>query len=354
LPEPDIDLEELFSPAVQGFWQLFSHRYWAYFTEVVFDANDVEIVDHDLYEMHSDNITWMAIDQSSDMMWLIFDGHRLCRLQMKFEIEEKDGKRIKVEKPHWLFMEKYQPWAGGEKLNVVWFHDNRLYVGSKEDGFYILKNPQSENLEKDPFEWDHYGIYDGLNSSDCIGFARWESVLGDNLVILHPRQISLWDGEYFSALSTGADREYTCCDAGSDGNLWIGSWGGLFRFTPAGLLRSYTANNAWFESNYITAVAALPTDTERETGVWVACDQLAAFTSLNDNFQGSDQPPNIYTMPDGKKVVKELDIDGSSLHFFDGRTWEKWKMAGVKNIFLDGDYLWTTSNIRVRRLLVPR
>ncbi len=119
-------------------------------------------------------------------------------------------------------------------------------------------------------------------------------------------------------------------------------------------MRNYSRTDAWFESNYITGVAALPTSTHRETGVWVACDQLAAFTSLSNNFQGSGQPPNVYTMPDGRKVVKELDIDGSSLHFFDGRTWEKWKMSGVKNIFLDGDYLWTTSNIRVRRLLVPR
>jgi hypothetical protein len=90
------------------------------------------------------------------------------------------------------------------------------------------------------------------------------------------------------------------------------------------------------------------------TGVWVACDELAAFTATNDLFNGSDQPPNVYTTPEGKKIVKELDIDGSSLHFFDGRTWEKFKMAGVKHMFIEGDYLWTTSNIRVRRLLAPR
>jgi ligand-binding sensor domain-containing protein len=354
LPEPELDLEELFSPALHGFWQLFSTRYWPTFNETSFNANDTEIIDYDLYEIYSDDITWMDIDKSTDMLWIIFNGNRLCRMQMKQVIEEKGKKKFKVERPEWLFMGKYQPWAGGQELNVVWFNDNKLYIGTKEDGFYILKNPQSENLKDFPFEWEHYGIYEGLISSDCIGFSRWKSILGDNLVILHEKAISLWDGEFFRSLSTGAIREYTCLDASSDGNLWIGSWGGLFRFTPEANLRSYTASNARFDSNYITAVAALPKSTHRVTGVWVACDELAAFTATNDLFNGSDQPPNVYTTADGKKIVKEVVVDGSSLHFFDGRTWEKFKMAGVKHMYIEGDYLWTTSNIRVRRLLAPR
>jgi ligand-binding sensor domain-containing protein len=354
LPEPDIDVEEIFSPALSGFWQLFSKQYIVDDQTSDTSINSVELQENFLFDIYSENITSMTVDPSTDFLWVIFDKKHLYRLRMVKGIVEKNGKKMKKEKPEWLNMAKYHPWAGGQQLNVVWFNDSKLYIGSEEDGFYILKNPQSTDMENAPYEWAHYGIYERLVSSDCIGFARWNSTLGDNLVILHKKSISLWDGEDFTQLGTGAEREYTCIDAGSDGNLWIGSWGGLFRFTPQALMRSYTSTDAWFESNYITAVAALPPKTHRDTGVWVACDKEASFTSLSDNFNGSDQPPNVYTMPDGKKVVKELDIDGSSFHFFDGRTWEKWKMAGIKYIYVDGDFVWTTSNIRVRRLLAPR
>lgn len=355
LADPDIAVESLFMASLSGFWQLFTKSYMFSYDEVVTcDVFGTEVEDHDLYEMYSDEINSMAIDKNTDFLWLIFENKRLCKLTMRLGIVVVDGKKLKKEKPDWLFMEKYQPWPGGTELNVVWFNDNKLYVGTKTDGFYILKNPGVLDPEKEPYEWEHYGIYEGLVSSEVIGFARWKSIQTNYLVVLHQKRISLWDGEFFSALGTGAEREYTCVDGGDDGNLWVGSWGGLFRFTPAGLLRSYTTANAFLESNYITAVAALPSKTSRETGVWVACDQLAAVTSLNDLLNGSDQPPNVYTLADGSKVVKELDIDGSSMHFFDGRTWEKWKMAGIKYIFLDGDYVWTSSNIRVRRLLAPR
>ncbi|MDN5280010.1 MAG: hypothetical protein PWR01_3975 [Clostridiales bacterium] len=355
LPEPDIATEDILTPSLDGFWQLFTRSYmFSYDEEVLFDVYGTEIRDHDLYEMYSDKITAMAIDSSTDMLWLVFEGKKLCRLKMQWQIVEIDGKKFKKEKPDWRFMEKFHPWSGDTELNCLWLNDNKLYIGSKGDGFYILKNPQAENIEKTPYEWEHYSVYEGLTSDDCIGFTHWKSILGSNLVILHPKQISLWDGEFFRNLSTGAERQYTCCDAGSDGNLWVGSWGGLFRFTPEANLRSYTGTNAFFESNYITAVAALPTSTHRETGVWVACDALAEFTKLSDNFQGSDQPPTVITQADGSKKIIELELDGSSMHFFDGRTWEKWKMAGIKYIFLDGDYVWTSSNIRVRRLLAPR
>lgn len=354
LPEPDIDVEEVFSPALVGFWQLFSNQYIHDDQTSDTSINCSDAQEKDLFPIYSENITSMTIDQTTETLWVIFDQKHLYRLRMVMGIVEKNGKKMKMEKPEWVNMAKYHPWAGGNQLNVVWFNDSKLYIGSQEDGFYILKNPQSEDLENNPYEWAHYGIYEGLVSSDCKGFARWKSVLGDNLVILHTKRISLWDGEDFSSLGTGAEREYTCIDAGSDGNLWIGSWGGLFRFTPQALLRNYTKTDAWFESDVITAVAALPPKSHRATGVWVACDREASFANLNNNFNGSDQPPNVYTMPDGKKVVKELDIDGSSFHFFDGRTWEKWKMAGIKYIYVDGDFVWTTSNIRVRRLLAPR
>lgn len=354
LPDPDIDVEELFAPALQGFWQLFSKQYLFYDVTSDTSMSGEDLQENDLFEIYSDDITSMTIDPATDMLWVIFDGKHLCRMRMVMGIVEKNGKKYKKEKPEWTFMSKYQPWSSDLELKVVWFNDNKLYIGSKDGGFYILKNPQSEDLEKAPYEWAHYGIYEGLTSSDCIGFARWKSTLGDNLVILHTKRISLWDGEEFLSLGTGGEREYTCVDGGSDGNLWIGSYGGLFRFTPQALLRNYTTTDAWFESNVITAVAALPPKTHRETGVWVACDREASFANLHSNFNGSDQPPNVVRLPNGEKRVIESDIDGSSFHFFDGRTWEKWKMAGIKYIYVDGDFVWTTSNIRVRRLLAPR
>ncbi|MFZ5952168.1 MAG: hypothetical protein ACOYXC_15795 [Candidatus Rifleibacteriota bacterium] len=356
MPDPDIATEDIISPAVQGYWQLFSNRYMlSYDTEIILDSDgETEIKTNDLYPIYSEKITSMTIDKNTDMLWLIFDDKYLAKMQMKPKIVQIGRKKIRREMPEWVFMGKYQPWADGLELKKVWFNDNKLYIGTKEDGFYILKNPQSTDLEKNPYEWAHYGIYEGLTSSDVIGFARYKSLQADYLAILHNKRISLWDGEMFTEQGTGAERQYTCIAGGDDGNLWIGSYGGLFRVTPTGAVRSYTTTDAWFESNLITAVATIKASSGRETGVWVACDALFSTTQLNPLLNGSDQPPNVYRMPDGSKVVKELDIDGSSMHFFDGRTWEKWKMAGIKYIFIDGDFIWTTSNIRVRRILAPR
>jgi hypothetical protein len=359
MPDVDLATEEVITASLSGFWQLFTKSYlYSYDEEIAFDVYGTEIKDHDLFEMYSDEINSMAIDKATDDLWLIFENKRLCRLKMEFKEVEIDGKIFKREFPDCFFMEAYQPWAQGVELETVWFNQDKLFIGTKSDGFYILKNPRKEIderlNEKEPFEWEHYGIYEGLMASRVIDFTRWKSKEGEYLVILHPEAISLMKDQSFSKLSTGANREYTCIDAGDDGNLWIGSYGGLFRVTPDERLLSYSRTDAFFESNRITAVAALKSKSNRNTGVWVACDQLADFTALSDNFNGSDQPPMVITDAQGNKRVIEADIDGSSLHFFDGRTWEKWKVAGVKYIFIDGDYVWLSSNIRVRRLLAPR
>lgn len=343
--EPEFPVDAVQEEALRGYWQLFTREY------LFHDAPDTAT---DLYPIPIQKVTCITADKNSDYLWVIFEGNRLARMRMNKRVAIRNGKTQKIETPDWQMLDKHVPWASGTKLNVVWYSQEKIYVGTAGDGFYILKNPASENMKKDPFQWKNYTIYNGLPNSDVRGFTQWNSAQGKILVIRHDDCISSWDGEFFSKIEMGGRRQYTCMDSGPEGNLWIGSSGGLFRLNPEGTVFSYTTTNAWFESNKITAVGAMPLNTGTPLGVWVACDQMAEDFWLNPLANGSDQPPNVYTNPDGTKRVEELVIAGSSLHFFDGLTWDKWLMAGIRNIFIDREYIWTTSNIRVRRLLVPR
>ncbi|EKD80980.1 MAG: hypothetical protein ACD_39C02061G0001, partial [uncultured bacterium] len=123
---------------------------------------------------------------------------------------------------------------------------------------------------------------------------------------------------------------------------------------PSGQVYSYTKTNAWFESDHISAIGTLPASTEFPLGVWVACDALADDIDMNPLMNGSDQPPMVLTDANGKKRVIEELIAGSSLHYYDGRTWDKWRIAGVCHIMIDREFIWLSTNIRVRRLRIPR
>ncbi len=336
------DLKEGRENVEGSLWQMFSNEYMTSFDERI------------LFPIYSNNISRIAINQSNQDLWIIFENKRLCRLSFKMKLNRKVSPPEMLETPVWEFMDKYQPWSGDTILTTVWFNDGKLYIGTKGDGFYILKNSSTREYEKNPFEWQHYGIYERLPVSTVLEFTKWKYQDVDYLVLMHPQAISLWNGEFFSELSIGGMRKNHCIAADNNGNLYVGTDGGLVRVTEKGKTYSYTCGNVFLESDYITAIGIPPSNSKRKTGIWVACDKEASFTALNDNFNGSDQPPNVYTLPDGTKKVVELDIDGASMHFFDGQTWEKWKVPGVTSMFIDNDYLWTTSNIRVRRFLVPR
>ncbi|MBU1106492.1 MAG: hypothetical protein KKB51_07505 [Candidatus Riflebacteria bacterium] len=339
--EPELPVDGVGEEAMRGYWQLYTKEYLTY--------DNTE-----LFEIPSQKITWMVMDHSTDYLWLIFDDKQLARMRIKKRVVKKDGRRQKIEVADWQLLDKYVPWSNGTQLNVVWYTPDSIYVGTRSDGFYILKNPGSKDLEKDPFEWQHQNTYTGLPDSDVRGFAQWNSEQGKILAIQHNNEINLWDGEFYTKLDLGGRRRYTCINSGAEGNLWVGSVGGLFRVNPAGLVFSYSSGNAFFDSDIITAIGTLPQSTEYPLGVWVACDQKGGNTLTANLFEGSDEPPTVITDAQGKKHVIEAEISGSSFHYFDGLTWDKWKMAGIRNIFIDDEFVWVTTNIRVRRLRIPR
>lgn len=338
--EPELPVDSVGGEALRGYWQLFTKEYLFY------DQSD-------LFEIPEQKITWIDVDRNSDYLWLIFDGKQLARMRMEKREIKKDGKKIKVELPDWQVL-KDVPWGDGTELNVVWFTPDSIYVGTKKDGFYILKNPGSKDLKKEPFEWQHHSIYTGLPDSDVRGFAQWKRDQGQVLAIQHSNSISIWDGDFYSRIDLGGRRRYTCIAAGAEGNLWVGSVGGLFRVDPSGHVYSYTTTNARLESDHISAIGTLPASTEFPLGVWVACDALADDIDMNPLMNGSDQAPMVITDADGKKRVIEQVVAGSSLHYFDGRTWDKWLIAGVSHIMIDREFVWLSTNIRVRRLRIPR
>ncbi|KAF1082695.1 MAG: hypothetical protein GQF41_1416 [Candidatus Rifleibacterium amylolyticum] len=339
--EPELPVDNIGEEALRGYWQLFTKEY------IFYD-------DTDLFEIPDQRITWIDVDRNSDFLWVIFNDKQLARMRMEKKVVKKDGKEQKVEKPNWLMMDKYAPWGDGTELNVVWYTPDSIYVGTKKDGFYILKNPGSTDLKKEPFEWQHHSIYTGLPDSDVRGFAQWKREQGQVLAIQHNNSISTWDGDFYSKIDLGGRRRYTCIAAGAEGNLWVGSVGGLFRVDPSGHVYSYTKTNARFESDHITAIGTLPASSEFQLGVWVACDALGDDIDMNPLLNGSDQAPMVITDANGKKRVIEQLIEGSSLHYYDGRIWDKWRVAGVSHIMIDREFIWLSTNIRVRRLRIPR
>lgn len=295
--------------------------------------------------LYSDKITRM--ERSMDgAVWMIFDEKYLARLRMvKVPNPRSSGPNDAFKEiASWTFItEKHQPWAGDTKLTGLWSEEGKLYVGTKGAGYYVLESAAGAGSDPGAFVWRSFGFVEGLVRLDVIGFARWQ--LGPErteLAILHPDSLSLFDGKNFRSLDLGGRRTYVQIVGDSLGNLWMASDGGLFRIFETGKIQSYTKTNAGFESDRVTAVSV----TAKSGGglaLWVACD--------NDP-NGQDQAPNTYRGADGKIHTIEADIDGTSLHYYDGLTWDKWKVQGVFCMVADGDYLWMGTNIRLRRFMV--
>ena len=323
--------------------------YWQHFT----NERDFEGASN-TFPIQSQNITSMVVDGSTDYLWLVFDNLHLVRMRMVKRIIKNAGKNVIAERPDWQPLEKYVPWSDGERLNVVWYNAGKIYVGTS-NGFYILANPASEDMKKAPFDWVHYGVFEGLPIAEVRGFAFWNSPSGKVLTIMHNQSISTWDGQFFSRIDLGGTN--TCIRSGQEGNLWIGTTSGLYRIDPLGNMYLYNRNNADFESDVITAIGVLPYE-EGKLGVWVACDGFVKYTEKGQGGDGSDKMPSIMTRPDGTTVtyddysISDIRFNSTSFHFYDGLTWEKWRVAGIRDIFIDRNYIWTTSNIRVRRMRI--
>ncbi|MBI3038286.1 hypothetical protein HYY75_04420 [bacterium] len=246
----------------------------------------------------------------------------------------------------WEFFRGTQvPWVLGTELSAIWFNEGKLFIGTKGDGFYILKNPETAPNERKEIKlnWEHYGHVEGLLDVKVIGFAR-RAVTGREPVyaLLHPDGMTFWAGKRdFKPFSFDGRREYTCITSDLEGNVWLGSnGGGVIRITADDKILQYTIGNANFGSNRITAIVS-GSDPSQGKGIalWVACDNVK---------DGSDQVPGLR---DGRTI--ESDIDGSTTHFYDGLAWDKWKIPGIRCFLADGSYLWGGTNIRLRRFYIP-
>jgi ligand-binding sensor domain-containing protein len=294
------------------------------------------------YSLYSNNMTSIALDDGG-RLWVIFDKKHLARLTMLQLPHKPDEAHERKEKPVWEFFKDSLPWPGDTELTAVWKNDGQVYVGTKTCGYYLLKNPGLTNPRDEPPDWVQYGDLEGLHNLNVIGFARKATSTVAELALLHPEGLTVYNGQAYTPVDLGGGRKYSCIAGDAAGNLWLGSDGGVIRLTPDGRLLSYSSANAHFESDRITAIAVSPDSEKTGLAVWIGCDREK---------NGSDQPPTVIT-EGTRKIVKEADIDGASLHFFDGLHWDKWKVAGVRCLYMEGDYLWVGSNIRLRRLFVP-
>jgi hypothetical protein len=209
-----------------------------------------------------------------------------------------------------------------------------------------------------------------LPINTVIGFTKWNSDGKEYLAILHPRSVSIWDGISFDSLDMGGEKKYTCIAGDQIGNLWVGSQQGLFRITPEGNRKEYNAFNSNFESDNITAIAIPPLNSKRNCGLWIACDEVAKLGEDARIWGGLDEMPMAIRMPlteiekntmgrngaypANKIKLVEQAVDGGSLHFYNGTVWEKWNYAGVNSITIENEFIWMTSNLRVRRVRLSR
>ena len=137
----------------------------------------------------------------------------------------------------------------------------------------------------------------------------------------------------------------------------VGTTAGLYRLDGVGNIFTYNRNNAHFESNNITAIGVLPGD-GNYSGVWVACDAFVKFSENGPGLDGSDMLPDLVPRGNGtfavidKILPSDIRYHSTSLHYFDGRTWEKWRIAGVRDLLTDRDYFWAATNVRVRRIRI--
>lgn len=324
-------------------------NYWEHYT------NEPEFATaSNAFPIPYQKISCIVIDRSTDYLWLIFENRLLARMRLVKRIEKVDGKKKIVARADWQMLDKYVPWTDGERLNVVWHSGGKIYIGTSQ-GFYILSNPESEDMKAAPFQWQHYGTFQGLSIAEVRGFAFWNSQQGNLLAIMHGQGLSTWDGKDFARIELGGNN--TCIKGGADGNLWIGTTKGLNRLDSSGQMYFYDSNNAGFESNNITAIGILPSESN-SLGIWVACDGYVKYTENGQGLDGSDKMPHLFTRPDGVKVayddysISDIRFHSTSFHFYDGLTWEIWRIAGVRDILIDRNYIWTTSNIRVRRMRI--
>ena len=210
-------------------------------------------------------------------------------------------------------------------------------------------------MNGDPFRWQHYGVFEGLSIPEVRGFAWWHAQKGKVLAIMHNQGISTWDGKDFTRIETAGNN--TCIKSGSDGNLWIGTTKGLNRIDPTGEMFLYTTVNAHFMSDVITAIGVVPGE-NNSIGVWVACDGFVKYGEKGQSLDGSDKMPHIVRRKDGITVTyddystSDIRFQSTSLHYYDGLTWEKWRVAGIRDLFIDRHYIWATTNVRVRRMRI--
>lgn len=336
---------------------------WQLFSTETFDDKDALV-----YPIYSEKVTKAVADRANQCLWIIFNEKHLCRMWIKKKLNRKIDKVVEV--PEWEFILDDSPWARSTILTTVWLNDGKLYVGTDGDGFYFLENPDSIDRKTNPFRWQHFGSKDGLRTNTVLGFSRWNSAGKDYLAILHPRSVSTWDGSFFGSVEMGGKERYTCIAGDQVGNLWVGSQQGLFRITPEGSGKEYTAFNSEFESNNITAIAIPPINTNRTCGIWVACDEEAKLEDDGRIWGGLDEMPMAVRLPmteqekaslgsnaaypANKLKLVEQAIDGGSLHFFNGTVWEKWNYAGINSIMIENEFIWLTSNLRVRRIRLSR
>jgi len=347
--ESSKELAKAISKEEQQDQEIESGRYWEHYT------NHPEYsTATNAFRIPYQEITCMAADSSTDYLWLIFAGRHLARMRMVRRIEKVDGRNATVERPDWQMLHDFVPWADGERLNVVWFSGGKIYIGSSQ-GFYILENPESEDMKGDSFRWQYYGVFQGLSIPEVRGFAWWHAQKGRVLAIMHNQGISTWDGQHFTRIETGGNN--TCIKSGSDGNLWIGTTRGLNRIDPTGEMFLYTTINAHFMSDVITAIGVVPGENDA-VGLWVACDGFAKFSEKGRGLDGADKMPHLVTRKDGTTVTyddystSDIKFHSTSLHYYDGLTWEKWRVAGIRDLFVDRNYIWASTNVRVRRMRI--
>lgn len=285
----------------------------------------------------------IALDNRNSL-WAIVERKYLFRARVLSLDENPKGRVV------WDFLkdQHYLPWLNGAELTALGNLGGKLAVGTKNEGFFLLSNPDMDEDDAGKLSWEHYGLGNGLQDGGVIGFSEGSRSIGPwgaGQFILHPTGVTRWLKGHFDVMDVGTDRVFSDFAIDSGGNLWLASNKGLRGIGPDKGMVDFTSHNAGFASNNITSLALSPRETSTGISIWVACDE---------NPEGSDSRPSYCTECDGTTRLCETGGEGKgSLHYFDGLIWDFYGVGGVRKLLCDGDHLFIGTNLRLLRWYMP-
>ncbi|NLI79230.1 MAG: hypothetical protein GX442_22645 [Candidatus Riflebacteria bacterium] len=302
-------------------------------------------------------VTDLAID-AGERCWAIIDGKALACLDEPASVVPDSSSRFDPSGNHWHTLTAGQvPWPSGAVLRCVRRVGVDLYVGTQKDGLFILPRAHllpAADLTTEPWvtvapSGTPDDPHQAVGVIDC---TPWRRAGGTVVALLHREGLSVYDGGKIVPVAV-PKRVYTVLCEDRTGTLWLGSLSGLLRITSAGRVEQIVGREVGLNSDRITAIAAAPDDAKYPFLIALACDETAR--ERQGIIETTVRKAHVAGSAANPYVIRFIDpsVTDSQLVLFDGKKWDPFVYAGIRDIHFDEMYLWTTDSWRVKRYFIP-